>query len=97
MLKGKSIVFTGTLEMKRADASAAAKACGASVKSTVSVSTNFLVAGPGSGKRVEEARAKGVDIWSEAQFIEAIGRDGEAKGSTSLKLSHAAASVKKTY
>ena len=82
-LAGKSIVFTGTLEMKRADATKAAEACGASVKSAVSGATNILVAGPGAGKKVEDAEAKGVEVWTEAQFIAAINGAGVATASSS--------------
>lgn len=72
-LSGKTIVFTGTLTMKRADATKAAEAAGAKVSGSVSGNTDILVAGPGAGAKEAQAKAKGVDVWSEAQFVEALG------------------------
>ena len=48
-IHGKTIVFTGTLEMKRNDATAAAKAAGAKVTGSVSKATDILVCGAGVG------------------------------------------------
>ena len=75
-LSGKTIVFTGTLSMKRADATKAAEAAGAKVGGSVTKNTHILVAGPGAGAKEEDAKAKGVEIWTEAQFTSAIGGGG---------------------
>ena len=61
-LTGKTIVFTGTLTMKRADATKAAEAAGAKVGSSVTKNTNILIAGAGAGAKKDEAKAKGVEI-----------------------------------
>ena len=75
-LTGKTIVFTGTLTMKRADATKAAEAAGAKVGSSVTKNTSILVAGPGAGAKEDDAKAKGVEVWTEDQFIAAIGGGG---------------------
>jgi len=72
-LSGKTIVFTGTLTMKRADATKAAEAAGAKVSGSVSKNTSILVAGPGAGAKEADAKAKGVEIWTEEQFTAVIG------------------------
>ena len=77
-LNGKQVVFTGTLEIKRAEAKKLAEKAGATVKSGVSGTTDILVAGEKAGSKVAAAKAKGVAIWTEAQFVAACG--GSATG-----------------
>ena len=72
-LLGKTIVFDGTLTMKRTDLTKAAKTAGAKVGSSVTKNTSIFVAGPGVGAKEDDAKAKGVEIWSEDQFVAAIG------------------------
>ena len=45
-LSGKTIVFTGTLQIKRADAKTMAVEKGATVTTAISGKTNILVCGP---------------------------------------------------
>jgi hypothetical protein len=72
-LRGKTIVFTGTLQMKRDDAKAAAEAAGARVANSVSKTTDILVCGAGVGaKKTADAEKKGVAVWEEARFSEAL-------------------------
>jgi predicted DNA-binding WGR domain protein len=75
-LAGKTICFTGTLQTPRAQATAAAKAGGATVSGSVSQNTDILVAGPGAGSKLKAAEAKGVEVWSEDDFNAAIGGGG---------------------
>ena len=55
-LNGKTVVFTGTLSLKRADATKQAEAAGATVKSGISSTTDILVAGPGAGQKMAQAQ-----------------------------------------
>jgi len=72
-LRGKKIVFTGTLTTPRAAAAAAAKAAGADVLGAVSANMDVLVMGPGAGDKKRKAEALGKTIWDEAQFKRAAG------------------------
>ena len=70
--------------MKRDDAKAAAEAAGAKVGGSVSGKTDILVCGTGVGeKKTSDAKAKGVVVWDEATFAQAVGAGsaGPAAGS----------------
>jgi len=70
-LDGKLIAFTGTLQMKRAEAKALAEANGAKVGSTVTSKTHILIAAADAGAaKTAAAEAKGVEVWSEEHFME---------------------------
>ncbi len=58
----------------------AAESAGAKVDSSVTTNTSILVAGLGAGAEEEDdAKAKGVEIRTEDQFVAAVG-GGKAKG-----------------
>ena len=69
MMNGKLVVFTGTLEVKRAEAKALAEQAGATVAGSVSGKTDILVAGADAGSKIAIAKAKGVAIWDEKQRL----------------------------
>ena len=94
-ISGKLICFTGTLTMKRADATAKATAAGAKIGGSVTGKTDILVAGPGAGVKVADAKAKGVDVWTEAEFMSAVGGDDD-KEAPAPKKGKAAAKRKAT-
>lgn len=72
-LAGKTIVFTGTLEkMTRAEAKARAEGLGANVTASVSAKTNFVVVGADAGSKADKAKALGVKILSEADFLSLV-------------------------
>lgn len=73
-LKGKVVVFTGTLALPRAEAKAAAQAAGARVSDAVSRKTGYLVAGSEAGSKLETAKRLGVTVIDEAEFLRLAGR-----------------------
>lgn len=75
-LSGKTIVFTGTLEtMTRAEAKAKALSAGAKVSGSVSVKTNYVVAGVEAGSKLKQAQSLGVSILSEKEFHQLLDGD----------------------
>lgn len=74
-VSGKKIVFTGKLEsMSRSEAKARAEELGAKIVGTVSKTTDFVVAGPGSGAKGKKARELGLEVLDERQWLELIGQ-----------------------
>jgi DNA ligase (NAD+) len=72
-IAGKTVVFTGTLErMTRDEAKASAERLGAKVSGSVSKRTDYVVAGPGAGSKLAEARKLGVKVLSEDEWVELI-------------------------
>ena len=77
---GKTIVLTGSLElMTRNDAQEKIRAIGGNVSSSVSKKTHFVVAGPGAGSKLEDAKKHGVPVLTELEFITMLGEPAPAK------------------
>lgn len=72
-VSGKTVVFTGTLErMTRSEAKARAERLGAKVAGSVSKKTDYVVAGPGAGSKLKNAKDLEVQVLSEDEWLKLI-------------------------
>src|ERR1700751_3399634 len=79
---GKTVVFTGSLEkMTRDEAKAMAERLGAKAAGSVSKKTDYVVAGPGAGSKLAEAKKHGVTVLTEDEWLKLV---GEGEGGFSL-------------
>ena len=71
-LNGKTIVFTGTMQMSRSEAKSIAEKYGAKVLSSVSKSLDILVCGSDAGSKLKKANELGVSVIDESRWLEII-------------------------
>ncbi|HEY2211414.1 MAG TPA: NAD-dependent DNA ligase LigA [Bradyrhizobium sp.] len=73
-IAGKTVVFTGALEkMTRDEAKAKAERLGAKVSGSVSKKTDYVVAGPGAGSKLTDAKKHGVAVLTEDEWLKLVG------------------------
>ncbi|MGB6397902.1 MAG: NAD-dependent DNA ligase LigA [Bradyrhizobium sp.] len=73
-ISGKTVVFSGALErMTRDEAKANAERLGAKAASSVSKKTDYLIAGPGAGSKLADAKKHGVTVLTEDEWLKLIG------------------------
>ncbi|HET7466081.1 MAG TPA: NAD-dependent DNA ligase LigA [Candidatus Dormibacteraeota bacterium] len=71
---GKTFVFTGTLEtMPRPDAEALVRKLGGKAAGSVSARTDYVVAGPGAGSKLDRAQKLKLKILDEQEFLKLVG------------------------
>ncbi len=75
-LAGKTVLFTGTLSLPRANAEALAEAAGLEVIGAVSRKLDYLVVGENPGSKLAKAEKLGLRVLSEADYM-AMLRDGK--------------------
>ncbi len=72
-IAGKTVVFTGALEkMTRDEAKAQAERLGAKAAGSVSKKTDYVVAGPGAGSKLTEAKKHNVTVLTEDEWLKLI-------------------------
>lgn len=73
VLKGKTLVLTGTLRnMTRDEAQEFIKSMGGKPSSSVSKNTSYVIAGENPGSKLDKAKDLGVIILTEDEFLEMI-------------------------
>ena len=73
ILAGKVFVFTGELQgFTRDEAEAKVRALGGKATSTVSGSTDYVVAGERAGSKLDRAKESGVTVISEEEFLRMV-------------------------
>jgi DNA ligase (NAD+) len=76
-LAGQIMVFTGGLEnLTRPEAQKRAEDAGARIASAISKRVTLVVAGPGAGSKLDEARKLKLEVIDEAEFLKRVGGKG---------------------
>jgi len=74
-LSGKTFVFTGALSsMTREEAKRVVEELGGKVASSVSRKVDYVVVGENPGSKYDKARALGIPLLSEEEFLKLVGR-----------------------
>ena len=69
-ITGKIFVFTGSLlKFTRKEAQRMVEKLGARASGSVSKTTDFVVAGPGAGSKLDSANLLNIDVLTEEEFL----------------------------
>lgn len=71
-VKGKKVVFTGTMPLARDHMEQMAREFGATVQSSVSKTTDLLIFGDKAGSKLEKAQQLGVKVLPVAEYMDLI-------------------------
>jgi DNA ligase (NAD+) len=72
----QTFVFTGRLQKwTRDEAKEIVERLGGRATNTVTDKTNYVVAGPGAGSKLDKAKNKGIQILNEEDFAQLVGRE----------------------
>ena len=72
-LDGELVVFTGSLEtMPRPDAQRLAERAGAKIAGGISRKVTLVIAGPGAGSKLDDAKRLGIAVIDEGEFLRRI-------------------------
>ena len=72
-LSGKTVVLTGGMEsLSRDEAKARVREAGGDVSSSVSKSTDYVVAGADAGSKLDKAKELGITVLSEQEFLKLL-------------------------
>jgi DNA ligase (NAD+) len=78
-LDGEIVVFTGGLEtMPRPDAQRLAERAGAKIAGGISRKVTLVIAGPGAGSKLDDAKRLGLTVIDEREFLKRIADSGGA-------------------
>lgn len=70
---GKTFVLTGALSRPRKEVEEIIERCGGRCSSSVSKKTDYVLAGEEAGSKLDKAKALGVKVIDEKQFLEMVG------------------------
>jgi DNA ligase (NAD+) len=74
-LAGKTVVFTGGMDrISRSEAEELVRSLGGKATGSVSARTDYVVAGPGAGTKLEKAQRLKLTILDEEGFLKLVGR-----------------------